>query len=139
MNRLRKYGIMVLVVLCSLMQLAATMPHHHHGDSEVVCLNYRHLAHDHHDCHSAGHDHSHQHSTTCGTRTLELAEPELRTLKAPTESCIDLSVTIAEPEQPKTIGTPDRGHSTPLFCQESIENPIRLYITRAHSVRAPQA
>lgn len=139
MIQLRKYGAMALVLLCSLMQLVATMPHHHHGDSEVVCLNYLHLNHDHHDCHSAGHDHSHQHSTICGTTTLELAEPELRTLKAPTESCIDLSVTIAEPEEPATIGTPDRGHSTTLLQQESIENPIRLFITRAHSVRAPQA
>lgn len=139
MGRLRKYGIMALVVLCSLMQLALTMPHHHHGDSEVVCLNFTHLAHDHHDCHSAGHDHSHQHTTTCGTTTLEFAEPELRTLKAPTESCIVLNDVVVEPIEPNTISTPESGHSTTLLQQESIENPIRLFIIRAHSVRAPQA
>lgn len=139
MGRLRKYGIMALVVLCSLMQLALTMPHHHHGDSEVVCLNFTHLAHDHHDCHSAGHDHSHHHTTTCGTTTLEFAEPELRTLKAPTESCIVLNETPAEPEPIFTIGEVESGHSTTLLQQESVENPIRLFLIRAHSVRAPQA
>lgn len=139
MAQIRKYITMALVMLCALMQLALTMPHHHHGNSEVVCLNYSHLNHNHHDCHSAGHDHSHQHSTICGTTTLEFAEPELRTLKAPTESCIERIATTSEPEQPKSIGEPVSGYSTILLHLENTENPIRIYITRAHAVRAPQA
>ena len=86
----------VFLLACVMMQVVALMPHHHHGDSDAVCLNYTHLS-----ASTAGdccgdvhlgdsHDHSGTPFTACTTAgNLVIAQPEFRDNSA-TEIVADL-------------------------------------------------
>ncbi len=130
----------LIVIFCTLMQLAATMPHHHHGENEAVCLNYTHLAHSHHDCHTAGHDHSHDHASICNNTPIELAEPELHTMRAPVEECITLATPASAPHRlPHSTLAEGQVPTKRVLFGEQHRDPIRIFFTRALPVRAPQA
>lgn len=69
-----------VLLVCVIMQAVALMPHHHHADSETVCLNYTHVSHDgESDVCAKDHDHSKAHPyTSCNSYNIVVAQPEYR-------------------------------------------------------------
>ncbi len=139
-GKMRKIANIMIVILCTLMQIATTMPHHHHGDSNTVCLNYTHLEHSHNDCHTAGHDHSHDHASICNNTPIELAEPELHTTRVPVEECLTLAVPTSSTNRLPQPTLKWRTLNFNYSIRDRIHfDPIRIFFTRALPVRAPQA
>lgn len=75
--------VRALLMLCILMQCVAIMPHHHHGSSEVACINPLHCTDPaegkecHGDAPCPAHNHSHDAPlTNCCFKQIVSAQPQ---------------------------------------------------------------
>lgn len=133
-----------ILLVCVLMQAVALMPHHHHGDSNAVCLNYIHLNADScGDVCSDGHNHNNADLpySTCSSYNIVVAQPESRNNEVDEVLSVDLpdcgcglcvSVFDAERFVAKSVELPSYVKGDDIH-----KSYLRIYLAAARPCRAP--